>query len=130
MSKYERSRGQAVFDEVYAGDLGALPPAGTAPFIDHMLETLFAAVWSDPTLTIRDRRLLLLGALSAQGDEAALGVHLRAAVKRGELSPAQLQALAIFVTQYVGYPRGSRLLRVINEVTAGSAPVMAASAPR
>jgi 4-carboxymuconolactone decarboxylase len=120
MNQYDRSAGQAKFDEVYCGDLGVLPPPGTSPFIDYMLETLFGVLWQDETLSIRDRRLLLLGALAAQGEEPALAIHLRAAVKRGELTAAQLQALATFLTQYVGYPRGSRLFRVCNEV--GSAP--------
>jgi 4-carboxymuconolactone decarboxylase len=116
MNKYDRATGQATFDEVYAGDLGALPPPGTAPFIDYMLETLFGEVWADETLSIRERRLLLLGALAAQGDDVALTIHLRAAIKRGELNGAQLQAMATFLTQYVGYPRGSRLFRIVSEL--------------
>jgi 4-carboxymuconolactone decarboxylase len=116
MNHYDRSTGQAKFDEVYCGDLGALPQPGASPFIDYMLETLFGVLWQDETLSIRDRRLLLLGALAAQGEESALAIHLRAAVKRGELSAAQLQALATFLTQYVGYPRGSRLFRVCSEL--------------
>ncbi len=124
MNKYDRTRGQATFDEVYGGDLGALPPAGSSPYIDYMLETLFGALWSDETLSIRERRLLLLGALAAQGDDAALTIHLRAAVKRGELNSEQLQAAAVFLTQYVGYPRGSRLFRVIGEVGAAAKPTL------
>ncbi len=122
MNIYDRSRGQAKFDEVYAGALPALPPAGASPYIDFMLETLFASLWSDETLSIRERRLLLVGALAAQGDETALAIHLRAAVTRGELSAAQLEAMATFLTQYVGYPRGSRLFRVIGELIAAARP--------
>jgi 4-carboxymuconolactone decarboxylase len=118
MNQYDRNKGQAKFDEVYCGDLGALPPAGASPFIDYMLETLFGVLWQDTTLSIRERRLLLLGVLAAQGEDAALAIHLRAAVKRGELTAAQLQAMAPFLTQYVGYPRGSRLFRIVGEVSA------------
>lgn len=46
---------------------------------------------------------------------------MRAAFKRGELRAVQPQAAATFLTQYVGYPRGSRLLRVINELTGATA---------
>jgi 4-carboxymuconolactone decarboxylase len=121
MNQYDRSKGEAKFDEVYCGDLGALPAPGASPFIDYMLETLFGVLWQDATLSIRERRLLLLGVLAAQGEDAALAIHLRAAVKRGELTAAQLQAMATFLTQYVGYPRGSRLFRIVGEVGA-SAP--------
>lgn len=120
MNHYDRSKGQAQFDEVYCGDLGALPQPGASPFVDYMLETLFGVLWQDETLSIRDRRLLVLGALAAQGEEGTLGIHLRAAVKRGELTMPQLQALATFLTQYVGYPRGSRLFRVVSDIAAAA----------
>jgi len=124
MNHYDRTQGEAKFAEVYGGELGALPPAGASPFIDYMLETLFSALWSDPALTIAARRLLIIGVLAAQGEESTLALQLRCALRRGELNPAQLPALATFLTQYVGYPRGSRLFKVCSEVAA------AATAPR
>ncbi|MDR3416859.1 MAG: carboxymuconolactone decarboxylase family protein [Nevskia sp.] len=117
--KYDRDKGRELFDEVYCGDLGELPPAGSSRFIDYMLETLFGTLWADETLSIRDRRLLLIGAIAAQGDETTLAIQLRSALKRGELTPAQMEALAMFLTQYVGYPKGSRLFRIVNETVAG-----------
>ncbi len=118
MTDYDRTRGEAKFQEVYGGALPPLPPAGASPYIDYMLETLFGAVWQDPALTVRERRLLLLGVLAAQGEEATLAIQLRCALQRKELGPAQLQALAMFLTQYVGYPRGSRLFRLCSEAAA------------
>ena len=120
VKKYDRDRGLSMFDEVYCGDLGQLPAAGASKFIDHMLETLFAELWADGTLSIRDRRLLLLGAIAAQGDDTTLTIQARSALKRGELSGEQLDAMALFLTQYVGYPKGSRVFRVVNEVKAGA----------
>ncbi|MBS0364403.1 MAG: carboxymuconolactone decarboxylase family protein [Proteobacteria bacterium] len=130
MNTYDRDRGLATFAEVYAGDLAPLPAPGAVPYIDFMLETLFGVLWSDDTLSIRERRLLVLGALAAQGDDAALEVHLRAALKRGELSERQLQAMTTFLTQYVGYPRGSRLLRLVGAVVQAAASPPADPAPR
>ncbi len=118
MSEYDRSAGEAKFQEVYGSELGALPPAGTSPFIDYMLETLFGGVWQDPAFSVRERRLLLIGVLAAQGEESPLGIQLRCALNRGELKREQLQPLVTFLTQYVGYPRGSRLLRLIGELAA------------
>jgi len=117
MNQYDRSKGHAKFEEIYGGELPPLPPAGTSPFIDYMLETLFGALWQDPTLSIRERRLLVIGVLAAQGEEGTLALQLRCALKRGELTAAQLQPLATFLTQYVGYPRGARLFKVCNEVS-------------
>jgi len=120
MKEYDRTKGEARFTEVYGSDLAPLPAAGTSPFIDYMLETLFGVLWQDPSLSIRERRLLIIGVLAAQGEDGTLAIQLRCALTRGELTAAQLQPLATFLTQYVGYPRGSRLLRVCNEVTAAS----------
>jgi 4-carboxymuconolactone decarboxylase len=120
MNHYDRSQGQAKFDEVYGSELAPLPPAGASPFIDYMPETLFGVLWSDPALSIAERRLLIIGVLAAQGEESTLALQLRSALRRGELKPPQLQALATFLTQYVGYPRGARLLKVCNEVAAAA----------
>lgn len=120
MNEYNRGKGEAKFNDVYGGELAALPAAGTSPFIDYMLETLFGVLWQDPSLSIRERRLLIIGVLAAQGEEGTLAIQLRCALKRGELTVAQLQPLATFLTQYVGYPRGSRLLRVCNEAAAAA----------
>ena len=124
---YDRAKGAAMFQTVYCGDLPAPPPAGSSRFIDFMLETLFGTLWADEqTLSIRDRRLLLIGAIAAIGDDATLTIQARSALKRGELEPAQLEAISVFLTQYVGYPLGSRLHRIFGElilehVAAGSA---------
>jgi 4-carboxymuconolactone decarboxylase len=118
MNEYDRSKGEAKFNEVYGSELAALPAAGASPFIDYMLETLFGVLWQDPALSIRERRLLIIGVLAAQGEDGTLAIQLRCALKRGELTAAQLQPLATFLTQYVGYPRGSRLLRVCSELAA------------
>jgi len=83
-----------------------------------MLETLFGTVWADETLSIRDRRLLLLGAIAAQGDETTLTIQIRSALKRGELTQTQMDAAVIFLTHYVGYPKGSLMLRTVAEVRA------------
>ena len=119
--KYDRERGLEMFDEVYCKDLGQLPAPGASKFIDYMLETLFSELWADGTLSIRERRLLLLGAIAAQGDDATLAIQLRSALKRGELDRGQIEALVMFLTQYIGYPKGSRLFRVANEVLAAAA---------
>jgi 4-carboxymuconolactone decarboxylase len=120
MNQYDRGTGLAQFDAVYGGDVAALPPAGTSPYIDYMLETLFGVLWRDETLSIRERRLLVIGVLAAQGEEATLAIQLRCALKRGELTTQQVQALATFLTQYVGYPRGSRLFKACTEASAAT----------
>jgi len=59
-------KGARNLNEVYAGDVVAMPE-GTMPFIDVMTRTLFGEVWDRDVLSIRDRRLLLMGVIAAQG---------------------------------------------------------------
>ncbi len=97
--------------EVYAGDV-ATPPEGNA-FVDTMLEQLFAEVWTRDVLSIRDRRLLLLGIIAEKGEASTFGIQARAALKNGELTPDELRELLLMIAQYAGYPRAASLVGVI-----------------
>jgi len=99
-----RERGIETIKEVYAGDV-VVPPEGTLPFSDVMLEQLFAEVWTRGELSMRDRRLLLLGVIAAVGEQTAWGVQVKAAIKKGELSSAAMHEVLVHLAQYVGYPR-------------------------
>lgn len=109
MNSDKRRRGVEVFSEVYCGDLPQPPAPGEDRFFDYMIETLFGTLWADDTLSIRDRRLLLLGAIAAQGEDLTFGIQARAALKRQELTREQLEEAVLFLTQYVGYPKAARL---------------------
>jgi len=109
MSDELRDKGIELFNTVYCGDLPQPPAAGEDKWFDYMLESLFAQRWGDDTLTIRERRLVLLGAILAQGEEMTFVIQARSAMKRDELSFAQLEEIVLFMTQYVGYPRASKL---------------------
>jgi 4-carboxymuconolactone decarboxylase len=58
---------------------------------------------------MRDRRLVLLGAIAAQGEDMTWTIQARSAMKRGELNQQELEEIIIFLTQYVGYPRASKM---------------------
>lgn len=117
-----RKRGEATIKDVYAGDV-VVPPEGAMPFADIMLETLFAEVWTREVLSMRDRRLLLLGAIAALGEQTTFGIQAKAAIKKQELTPEQLREVAVFLVHYVGYPRGASLIgpieKAIQEAEAG-----------
>ncbi|MCH8131394.1 MAG: carboxymuconolactone decarboxylase family protein [Myxococcales bacterium] len=109
-----RKRGEATIKDVYAGDV-VVPPEGAMPFADIMLETLFAEVWTRDVLSMRDRRLLLLGAIAALGEQTTFGIQAKAAIKKQELTPEQLREVAVFLVHYVGYPRGASLIGPIEK---------------
>lgn len=109
MSDSKRDQGIARYHEVYCNQLPEPPAAGEDRFFDFMLGSLFGELWNNDTLTIRDRRLLLLGAIAAQGEEMTFSIQAESAYRRGELNPEQLEEAVLFLTQYVGYPRASKL---------------------
>ncbi len=109
-----RKRGEETIKDVYAGDV-VVPPEGAMPFADIMLETLFAEVWTREVLSMRDRRLLLLGAIAALGEQTTFGIQAKAAIKKQELTPEQLREVAVFLVHYVGYPRGASLIGPIEK---------------
>jgi 4-carboxymuconolactone decarboxylase len=76
------------------------------------------AAWVDDCLSLRDRSLVVLAALIAQGGvDARLRVHVRWALDHG-VTPEQLEALAALLAVYVGYPRASVGMEVIRDVVA------------
>lgn len=77
--------------------------------------------WVDDVLTLRDRSLVVLAALVAQGGvEDRLRVHARWALDHG-LTADELDAMATLLAVYVGYPRASVAIEVIREVVAAEA---------
>jgi 4-carboxymuconolactone decarboxylase len=116
MTQDLREKGIEMYNTVYCGELPQPPEQGVDKFFDHMLETLFGTLWADSTLPIRDRRLILLGAIAAQGEDMTFTIQTRSALKRGELSVAQVQEMLVFLTQYVGYPRASKMRMAVTRV--------------
>ena len=74
-----------------------------------------AHAWDDDELSLRDRSLVVIAALIAQGDtEPQLRMHTRWALDHGS-TRLELEALATLLAIYAGFPRASRGLMVIRE---------------
>lgn len=108
-----RKKGLQMLNEVYAGDV-VTPPEGNV-FTDIMLEQVFAEVWSRDVLSIRDRRILLLGIIAEKGEPMTFGIQAKAALKRGELTPAELRELLLMIAQYAGYPRAAAIVGIVEQ---------------
>ncbi len=112
-----RRRGAEMMSKVYAGDVKA-PPAGQSAFVDLMLEQVFAEVWSREELSIRDRRLVLIGIIAALGEKDTFQIQIRSALKNGELTPTQVREALIMIANYAGYPRAAGLIGVTEQTIA------------
>jgi 4-carboxymuconolactone decarboxylase len=69
---------------------------------------LFAKVWTRPGLAIRDRRLITLALLAAQGRTDQLRAHLRGA-RTGDdpLSREEILEAMVHVAHYAGWAAGA-----------------------
>ena len=113
-----RRRGAEMLTKVYAGDVKP-PPAGQSAFVDLMLEQVFAEVWTREELSIRDRRLILLGIIGALGEKEPFQIQVRSALKNRELTPAQVREVLITLANYAGYPRAAGVIGVTEQTIAG-----------
>ncbi|MFC9789905.1 carboxymuconolactone decarboxylase family protein [Rhodococcus sp. NPDC127528] len=110
-----RSRGVAMMNEVYGWEMPAdVPGDFFAVTADH----LFADIWTRPGLSLRDRRLLLLGAITAQGQGDVAKIQLGAALQNEELTEQQCEEAAIFLCHYVGWPLATGLNNALISVKA------------
>jgi 4-carboxymuconolactone decarboxylase len=108
MSKTARERGEEMFDKVYGG-IVPLPEAKDNVFVNNTLEHLFAEIWSRDVLSIKERRLLAIGAIAALGESATFEIQMKAALAKGELTKEQVKEILVFIVYYIGYPRAAGL---------------------
>ena len=113
-------RGIAQYKAVYGDDFVAFE-RGRFPFFDIMIEQLFAEVWSRPALSIPERRLLLIGAIAAQGRFDILQIQLTRALTAGELDAEQVREVVIQLVPYIGYPSSGGLIDASEAAIAAAA---------
>ncbi|MCG5214142.1 carboxymuconolactone decarboxylase family protein [Streptosporangium soli] len=111
----DREPGLEIMESVYGRDQG---DDGPGDFLAKTVEHLFAEVWARDVLTVRERRLLLIGLLVGQNLDDAVNVQLDAALRTGELTPKELREIVLFLTHYAGWPRGARLNTQVEELIA------------
>ena len=70
---------------------------------------------------MRDRRLILLGVIGALGEKDTFGIHSKAALKNGELTPEELREVVIMLANYAGYPRAAGMIGVVESQIAAVA---------
>lgn len=109
-----RRRGLAKMNEVYGWEMPDLPGDYFALTVDH----LFADIWSRPGLSMRDKRLITLSVVTALGIPDLAEIQVNAALANDEMTEDELREMAIFITQYVGFPLGSTFNTVVEKVAA------------
>jgi 4-carboxymuconolactone decarboxylase len=118
MSDDERSerrrRGLERMGEVYSFEVSD----GAGDFFGYTVEHLFGDIWEREGLSLRDRRLLLVGLMVAEGLDGVLGIQLESALAKGDLTAGDLREIVIFLTHYAGWPKGAALNSMVENAIA------------
>jgi 4-carboxymuconolactone decarboxylase len=112
--------GKQMFGEVYGAQVPLPGNAAEHPFQRLMLENLFNDIWGRDTMSVRDRRLILIGVIAAvAGDPSMLlEIQFKSAIEKGELKAEQLREIPLLLTQYIGYPRTVPVMYTVEKVLA------------
>ncbi|MFD3943755.1 3-oxoadipate enol-lactonase [Streptomyces sp. NPDC058579] len=102
--------GDAHVDRAQAGQT-----AFTAPFQDFISRYAWGEIWTDPTLSRRERSMITLTALVAHGHLDELAIHVRAARRNG-LTPEEIGAVLLQTAVYCGVPAANAAFAVAQRV--------------
>jgi len=120
--KSRLDKGLEMFREVYGNQVPVPEGAEKSPFHSLMLENLFGQVWGREAMSVRDRRLILMGVIAGVGaDMMLLEIQLKSALEKGELQRDQLREIPIILTQYIGYPKTVPVMFAVEKVLAATA---------
>jgi 4-carboxymuconolactone decarboxylase len=108
-----RALGKKVFDDVYGGVVPLPPNSDSVGFLQVLLDQSFAEIWSRDVLSIRDRRLIVIGILAALGEDSPFVIQMKTALLKNELTADQVREIPVFLSHYVGFPRASRMFQAV-----------------
>ncbi|MDA2889546.1 carboxymuconolactone decarboxylase family protein [Mycolicibacterium sp. BiH015] len=108
-----RRKGLEKMNEVYGWEM---PNIEGDPFFDLTVDHLFGTIWTRPGLSMRDKRIMTLTAVAALGNDALAEIQANAALHNDEMTGDELKEMAVFLTQYLGFPLGSKFDGAVSKV--------------
>src|SRR3546814_17542937 len=97
------------------------PPRSTRTDTLFPYTTLFRSfgnLWGNEELTIREKRLMVLGATTMLGRADLIEIQMKGALANGEFTEAQLQQIPLFMLFYAGAGNTTALFRGIEAAKA------------
>ena len=86
-----------------------------APFQTMITEGAWGTLWSDNTISRRERSMLTLAILAATGSYAEIPLHVRACANTGA-SRDDIMQVFLHVAVYAGVPKANHAIRLAREV--------------
>src|ERR1700727_787988 len=87
-------------------------------YFDLTVDHLFGSIWTRPGLSMPEKRIMTLTAVTATGSRDLAEIQINAALLNGELNETELKEMAVFLTHYLGFPLGSALNGAVSNVVA------------
>jgi 4-carboxymuconolactone decarboxylase len=113
--------GLDMVDKVYgAGYHATMTPMKGMPFVDETVNHLFGEIWSRPGLSIRDRRLLVIGATAMLGRDDLIETQVKGGILNGEFTDEQLDEIPLLMLFYAGAGNTTMTFRGIQAARAGA----------
>jgi 4-carboxymuconolactone decarboxylase len=108
---------RAVLGEAHVDRAQAAQTTFDAPFQQMITEGAWGTVWSDDTISHRDRSMLTLALLAATGNFEEIPMHIRATANTGASKDDVIQAF-MHVAVYAGVPKANHAIKLAKQTFA------------
>jgi len=112
-SRYEdgMTTRRAVLGDVHVDRAEAQKSEFDQPFQTLITEGSWGTVWSDPTISRRERSLITLALLAATGNFDEIPMHIRATQRTGA-TPDDIMQAFLHVAIYAGVPKANHAIKL------------------
>ena len=119
MNEQDWDKGIEVFEAVYGpGSSAMTTPYKDRRFNQEIVGNQFANLWGDPAMSIREKRLMVLGATAMLGRQDLVEIQMTGALTNGEFTDEQLEQIPLFLLFYAGAGNCTALFRGIEAAKA------------
>ena len=119
MSSQAWEKGLKIFDAVYGpGSSAMVEGRESERFNREIVENQFGNLWGDDALSIREKRLMVLGATTMLGRQDLIEIQMTGALINEEFTEEQLALIPHFMLFYAGAGNCTALLRGIEAAKA------------
>lgn len=112
--KFEQGKPLA---ELHLGPAGVEAAKQSSPeLLQFVVEHGFADMYTDDSLDQKSRKIAVLASLVTSSQLPQLAWHIRGALENDLLNQAEVKALIIQMTIYIGYPAAFNAMNTANQV--------------
>ena len=113
MDRHEKGMAtrRAILGDAHVDRAEAATTGFDAPFQAMITEGAWGTLWSDDTISHRERSMLTLALLAATGNFEEIPMHLRATARTGATKEDVMQAF-LHVAVYAGVPRANHAIKL------------------